>query len=543
MGSGLQGGRECWGMITDLRDELKCSICLNFYTDPVMLSCGHNFCRVCIDKALDSQKEHGNYTCPDCRAKYCERPALQRNIKLCNVVELFISTQLKHEHSVSFCDFCDVLTPSVKICLNCDASLCEAHLTVHNKLAEHLLIKATESQQNRKCSVHGKILEYYCFNDAVCVCMFCCLAEEHGGHQVELLCKAAEKKKDKWRVDQDKLTSEKVQMDQRVQRLENHMQDVQSKAAFLGKQVSAIISDIKEQLEDLEKRVLDEISKQKDEVFSQVSDMVQQLKMKSMVLTDEICHFEHLCNIDGLLNVLQVKDQESANHFGSKMVENNSNWMSDETSQEVKGLDETLISIAFERSLHNLVNLLPVLKAKRGFSIQKESDILLDVNSSPTDVIVSDDLKILTGCSRHWQSQDTSDQYVICQALSNRSFSSGQHYWEVETSKSGNWRIGVSYSTGKMRGVHDLIGSDNKSWCLWKWDSFSSVKHNQKQSYVYLDPFVHRYGIYLDYEAGRLSFYQLCDPIQHLHTFTATFTKPLHAAFFVYMNGWVRLWN
>ncbi|CAH2307809.1 tyrosine- phosphatase non-receptor type substrate 1-like [Pelobates cultripes] len=123
-----------------------------------------------------------------------------------------------------------------------------------------------------------------------------------------------------------------------------------------------------------------------------------------------------------------------------------------------------------------------------------------------------------------------------------RSFSSGQHYWEVETSKSGNWRIGVSYSTGKMRGVHDLIGSDNKSWCLWKWDSFSSVKHNQKQSYVYLDPFVHRYGIYLDYEAGRLSFYQLCDPIQHLHTFTATFTKPLHAAFFVALrpsNGFI----
>ncbi|KAG8431970.1 hypothetical protein GDO86_018519 [Hymenochirus boettgeri] len=55
-------------------------------------------------------------------------------------------------------------------------------------------------------------------------------------------------------------------------------------------------------------------------------------------------------------------------------------------------------------------------------------------------------------------------------------------------------------------------------------------------------PSCNRIRISLDYEAGRLSFYELSDPIRHLHTFTAPFTESLHGAFWVYNKGtWVRI--
>ncbi|XP_010142918.1 PREDICTED: tripartite motif-containing protein 7-like, partial [Buceros rhinoceros silvestris] len=34
-----------------LQDEATCSVCLEFFKDPVSIECGHNFCRACIVKS------------------------------------------------------------------------------------------------------------------------------------------------------------------------------------------------------------------------------------------------------------------------------------------------------------------------------------------------------------------------------------------------------------------------------------------------------------------------------------------------------------
>ncbi len=52
----------------ELQKELVCSICLDYFDDPVILKCGHNFCRMCI---LMHWEENGGddvgYQCPECR--------------------------------------------------------------------------------------------------------------------------------------------------------------------------------------------------------------------------------------------------------------------------------------------------------------------------------------------------------------------------------------------------------------------------------------------------------------------------------------------
>ena len=39
----------------EIKNQLKCSICLDYYTDPIIDSCGHTFCQNCIIKRYKNQ--------------------------------------------------------------------------------------------------------------------------------------------------------------------------------------------------------------------------------------------------------------------------------------------------------------------------------------------------------------------------------------------------------------------------------------------------------------------------------------------------------
>ncbi|XP_075439953.1 E3 ubiquitin/ISG15 ligase TRIM25-like [Ascaphus truei] len=547
-----------------LREELTCPICLSTYTQPVTLRCGHNFCQGCIGSVWDSQEGSGLYTCPECRAEFQERPALQRNLKLCNIAERFLSTQPEQEEAVIFCTYCVTSSvPAAKTCLLCDASLCDIHLERHSKSEEHVLTEPTTSLKTRKCPVHKKLLECYCTEDAACICVSCWVFGEHRGHQVESLNEASEKKKEKLRHVLEKLTSVREETEKRAQSLQEARREAQEKAAGETARVTALIRDIREQLEVLEKRVLSEITRWEEQVSLRVSDLIQQLEIKKDELSKKILHIEELSNITDPLTVLQGRESDNADlcdaEEGALQGEESDNAEdeegdndSDKTHNEdnedreregnkvpaVGYLYEVLIPLTLQR----LADIVTDLKAKSGFYVQEASGILLDVNTAANNVSVSGDLKTASWSGTDQLRPNAQERFVSYnQVLSSRSFSSGQHYWEVEISDSGHRRVGISYPSIVRKGGQSPIGSNKKSWCLYMRGNDYSVRHDSIQTRIYPESPLQRLGIYLDYEAGRLSFYQLCDPIRHLHTVTATFTEPLHAAFAVYERGWVRI--
>ncbi|XP_040291705.1 E3 ubiquitin/ISG15 ligase TRIM25-like [Bufo bufo] len=306
-----------------LRKELECSICLNLYTNPVTLRCGHNFCRVCIDQVLNTQEESGVYFCPECRAEFRERPALQRNITLCNIVENFLSTQPHQEEVTGICcTYCiHSPVPAVKSCLMCEASLCDNHLRVHSKSAEHVLTEPSTSLESRKCSVHKKILEYYCTKDAACICVSCSLAGEHRGHRVEMLDEASQKKKEKLKNVLQKLITDRMKTDERVKSLEDHWVKALAKAAGEEKRVIALFKGIRGQLDDLEKKVLRDISRQEEQVSLSLSDIIEKLEIKKDELSRKMRHIEGLCNMTDPLTVLQEPDTGSFLHMNPSALQ------------------------------------------------------------------------------------------------------------------------------------------------------------------------------------------------------------------------------
>ncbi|XP_037380616.1 probable E3 ubiquitin-protein ligase TRIML1 isoform X1 [Talpa occidentalis] len=66
-------------LMENLREELTCFICLDYFTNPVTTECGHNFCLVCL---LKSWEEHNTpLSCPECW-RTLETPHFQPNERL-----------------------------------------------------------------------------------------------------------------------------------------------------------------------------------------------------------------------------------------------------------------------------------------------------------------------------------------------------------------------------------------------------------------------------------------------------------------------------
>ncbi|XP_077327266.1 E3 ubiquitin/ISG15 ligase TRIM25-like [Lithobates pipiens] len=508
---------------TDLLAELECSVCLNIYTDPVMLRCGHNFCRFCMDRVLDKQ-ESGGYFCPVCRKRFKRRPALHRNITLSNIVDNFLSAQPDQEESGVFCSHCvDSPVPAVRSCLHCEVSLCDKHLRVHKKSPEHVLCDPTLSMESRKCSVHKKILEYYCTEDKTCICVYCCVIGGHKGHKMESLDEASEKKKATLRNVLQKLLTKREEMEERVQSLQEHRRKVEEEEeeeeeAGDIERVTALFRDLRKHLEDLEERVLRDISRHAE----QVSIFIRDLEIKKEELSKKLRHIEELCNVTDPLTVLQESD--TGDLCDTEDGDNEDRERHVELLHDGGGLD---VAGVLHTGLSDIITEVNVY-----FYIQGVIDVLLDINTSHNTLHLSDDRKTVSWLSINQNHPETPERFQYYpQVMSSRSFSSGRHYWEVDVGGSQFWKVGMCYPSIARRGRQSEIGRNNKSWGLGRYDDQYGVIQNSKLTHLPTHPSSNRVRIYLDYEAGRISFYDLCDPIRHLHTFTTTFTEPLHALF------------
>ncbi|XP_040203091.1 E3 ubiquitin/ISG15 ligase TRIM25-like [Rana temporaria] len=503
----------------DLRAELKCSVCLNIYTDPVTLRCGHNFCRVCIDRVLDTQEGSGDFFCPLCRKRFRSRPALQRNTTLHNIAETFLSPQPDPEESGVFCTYCvESPVPAVRSCLLCEVSLCDKHLRVHKKSPEHVLCDPTLSMESRKCSVRKKILEYYCTEDETCVCVTCSLAGEHRRHQVESLDEASEKKKETLRNVLQKHLTKREETEERVQSLQEHRRKVEEEAAGDTERVTVLFRDLRRRLEDLENRALREISGRAERISISIRD----LEIKKEELSRKMRHIEELCNMTDPLTVLQESD--TGDLCDTEDGDNEDTERHEELLHDGGGLG---VAGVLHTGLSDIIREVNVY-----FPIQGAADILLDGNTANNNLQISDDRKTVSWSDTYQNRPETPERFQCSQVLSSQSFSSGRHYWEVDVGGSDDWTVGMCYPSIERRGG-SWIGYNKKFWGLDRSGNQYSVIHDRKETP--LPPNVSsRVRIYLDYEAGRISFYDLCDPIRHLHTFTTTFTEPLHAGLCVW---------
>ncbi|KAM9299493.1 E3 ubiquitin/ISG15 ligase TRIM25-like [Gastrophryne carolinensis] len=507
-------------------EELNCSICLNVYSDPVMLSCGHNFCCACIGNVLDTQQASKMYFCPQCRTEFKERPALPMNITLRNIVEHFLSPIPQEDTSGITCTYCiNASVPAIKTCINCEASLCDGHIKVHHKFKEHMLIEPTACLEDRKCNVHKKILEYYCSEDSVCICVSCGLDGTHKGHQVSLIHETFKEKRRTLNHDFEFLLQKRAELENEVQSLLHHKNNVERRASAIKEKVNDMFLEIQKKLDTVKETVLAEISRQETEVSNSVAVLIQQLKTKLDKLSKRVSHTEKLLLTTDPLSFL--RDQGADRRRGGIIKEGNQENTPGKSYKDssVGDLEKEMIYITLMEGFSNIVNQL------RG----DQEDLLLDVDTAGNYLNISRDLRMASWAEPVNCYAQAPMRFVNNQVLSKENYTSGCHYWNVETGNTGAFRFGIAYPSIDRK-KNCLIGDNNKSWSLRRFNKKYFVMHDKKEISLPYIPANQNLGVYLDYEAGRLSFYELGDKIRHLHTFTTTFTEPLHAAFLVFEN-------
>lgn len=516
----------------DLKAELLCSICMEIYTDPVTLPCGHSFCRDCITRTWEHQEYIRTNKCPECMKTYQRRPELKRNLRLHNIAEAF----REQEENEVFCTYCDSPVPAVKSCLTCEISMCDDHLRKHNKTVEHTLEAPIPSLGKHVCPAHKKTLVYYCAQDSTCICATCHLVGEHIGHPVEPLDEVSRKKKEKLRNLLEKVSLERQEAEKRVQSLKDHNRNVEDTTASVIVKVVALISGIRRQLDKLENKVLGEISKQEQQISKSVSNIIWQLEIEKKKMVQKMCQIQKLCDTTDPLSFLEDVDRSDFFKERNKERERDS-----DKDNAVKDFDEGGILKTLCTGLSSLL-----LGSDIWFSMHEPSAILLDINTAGDNVDISDDMKTASYSQKQKYLQ-TLESFECSQVMSVKNLSSGRHYWDVEVSSAGWWMVGVCYPSIDRRGVSSWIGNNKKSWCLYRSDNVYSVVHDSRVTPLPLKSSCNRLRIHLDFEAGQLTFYEKRNPMRHLYTFTTTFTEPVRAAFSVcedtvyHGNGWVKI--
>ncbi|XP_078272119.1 zinc-binding protein A33-like [Rhinoraja longicauda] len=209
--------------VESLTEEIVCPICLDFFTDPVTLDCGHNFCRSCITQSWDRE---GRNSCPECREVFTDR-TLRVSRALARLAEKTRTLSLNRE-------------------------------------------KIPEKESKLHCEKHQEEVKLFCETDKKLICLVCRDAREHREHRFMPVDEAVEVFKEQSHNLQSKITSEFAEMHQ-----------------ILSEKEQRVLIDIREEekkiLNAMEKN-LREIEENLNSIQEELCKLQQQMDQKDSVV-------------------------------------------------------------------------------------------------------------------------------------------------------------------------------------------------------------------------------------------------------------------
>ncbi|XP_074872811.1 E3 ubiquitin-protein ligase TRIM39-like [Carettochelys insculpta] len=156
-------------------------------------------------------------------------------------------------------------------------------------------------------------------------------------------------------------------------------------------------------------------------------------------------------------------------------------------------------------------------------------DVTLDPDTAHPQLVLSEDRKRVRCGDARQDLPHNAERFDPCPCvLGAERLTGGRCYWEVEVGDTSEWYLGVCRGSVRRKGKVRLSPEDGY-WAVWLRDGeYSALTCPPTPLPVSARP--GRVGVFLDYEAGEVSFYNVTDR-SHLFTFTRTFSRPLHPYF------------
>uniref|UniRef100_A0ABM5FHH1 RING-type E3 ubiquitin transferase n=1 Tax=Pogona vitticeps TaxID=103695 RepID=A0ABM5FHH1_9SAUR len=455
-----------------LCEEALCSICLEYFKDPVTIECGHNFCRACLTQCWEGT-EGEEASCPQCRAKV--RRNLIPNRQLANLVE-----QLSH-------------------------------------LEEE---KAKESK--RLCKEHQEPLKLFCQDDKTLICVICDRSKEHRDHQVVPVEEAAQEYQELITNRLEILKKERAEIVTYKEETVNESKHLLKQTKAEMEKMKAEFKKLRQFLEEQEKLLMVQMEEVEKEIARKRDEHLARLS-------------KELSSLGGLIQEMEQKHQrppgELLQDVGSILQRSDEKVTFQNTVvflPEVKwkiwdfcDINPFLVAI-MDQFKDALVH---------GLRLQK-ANVTLDPDTAHLQLIVSEDRKSVTCESK---SQDLPDNpkrfakaYIV---LGHERFTAGRHFWEVVVGSEEEWLAGVTRESVERK---DIVVWSPKGGILaigkWKGE-FKSTSH---PTFTCLSPSddLKRIRVSLNCAAGMVAFHN-ADTAAHLYTFSeASFVGETFLPFF-----------
>ncbi|XP_075768591.1 butyrophilin subfamily 1 member A1-like [Pelodiscus sinensis] len=157
-------------------------------------------------------------------------------------------------------------------------------------------------------------------------------------------------------------------------------------------------------------------------------------------------------------------------------------------------------------------------------------DVTLDPDTAHPKLVLSEDRKrVRYGDTRQDLPNNPERFDTYPELLGAEGFAGGRRYWEVEVGDKTEWALGVCRESVSRKG-ESTYSPGNGYWVVWLRDGGYEAL-TSPSTLLPLSARPSRVGVFLDYEAGEVSFYNVTDR-SHLFTFTGTFSGTLRPYFY-----------
>ncbi|XP_067227461.1 E3 ubiquitin-protein ligase TRIM39-like [Chanodichthys erythropterus] len=504
-----------------LNEKLQCSICLEVFTDPVTTPCGHNFCRTCLSECWMNTQ---TCFCPFCKETFSRRPDLKINTTLREVAQHF-KEKLNLGESEVFCDICDERKQkAVKSCLTCPSSYCVSHLEPHlrvPRLKKHTLINAVENLEDYICQKHERPLEMFCRDDQTCVCLFC----TEGEHRTHNTVPIEEESREKKNQLVQRQTDIHQTIEDRMKKIQEIKHSVELRKRNTEKEKSSsveLFTDLIRSFERCQSEQLKMMEEQQKEAEKQAEDLIKELQQEITELKKRNTELEQLSHTDDHLHLIQMCSSLSS-HPQTK------NWTEIRIDSDVNVNSLYRAVTELKKTQETLNEKLSQIELKY---VQKYAvDVTLDPDTANRYLILSDDGKqVSEGDIKQNVPKNPKRFDVIICVLAKQGFSSGRFYYEVQVKGKTDWGLGVIRESINRK-VKTILSPEDGFWTV--------ILENENEYSACEDSFVslslkvkpEKVGVFVDYEEGLVSFYDV-DSRSHIYSFTGqTFTDKLYPYF------------
>ncbi|XP_026518524.1 erythroid membrane-associated protein-like [Terrapene carolina triunguis] len=156
-------------------------------------------------------------------------------------------------------------------------------------------------------------------------------------------------------------------------------------------------------------------------------------------------------------------------------------------------------------------------------------DVTLDPDTAHPNLVLSEDRKRVRHGDTRQDLPNNPERFDYCvSVLGTERFTGRRRYWEVEVGDKTEWDLGVCRESVSRKGWVTYTPEDGL-WVLGLWNGEYEA-HTSPSTPLPMSVRPSRVGIFLDYEAGEVSFYNVTDR-SHLFTFTAAFSGTLRPYF------------